>query len=114
MVSIIMSWQEARVFCEGKEQELSSISIFPSKLLVKLFCFLPPVFTFLTEGCTLPAALSGEGKHLVLMFQTREQAVKAQSLCLQVTWIKHHFPRVLFSLRWQVLSDRKNSSLYQF
>lgn len=76
VVFITISWQEARLSCDGKEQELSSISIFPSKLLVKLFCFLPPIFTFLAEGCTLPAALSDEGKHLVVMFQIREQTVK--------------------------------------
>lgn len=114
VVFITISWQEARLSCDGKEQELSSISIFPSKLFVKLFCFLPPIFTFLAEGCTLPAALSDERKHLVVMFQIREQAVKAQSLCLQVTWIKYQFPRMLFSFRWQVLSDRKKSFLYQF
>lgn len=30
--------------CDGTEQELSPISIFPSKLLVQLFPFLPPHF----------------------------------------------------------------------
>jgi len=96
--------------CDGKEQELSSISISitPYTLLVKKFDFLPSLFSFLTEGCTLPAALSDEGKRLVVMFQLREQAVKAQSLCLQVTWRKYQFPRMLFSFRRVVLSDREN------
>lgn len=78
VVFIITSWQEAGLSWDGKGQELSSISIFPSKLPVKLFCFLPPIFTFLAEGCTVPAALSGEGEHLEVKLQSR--AVKAQSL----------------------------------
>lgn len=108
MVFIIVSWQEARLSCDGEERELSSISITPSKLLVKLFRFLPSLSSFLTEGCTLSAALSNEEKHLVVMFQIREQVVKAQNLCLQVNRIKYQFLRMLFSFRWLVLPDRKN------
>lgn len=98
MVFIIISWQEARLSCDGKEQELSSISIVPSKLLVKLFRFLRSLFSFLTEGCMLPAALSDEGK----------QVVKAQSLYLQVTGIKYQLPRMLFTFSWLTLPDREN------
>lgn len=83
VVFIIISWQEARLSCDGKEQELSSISITPSKLPVELFHFLPSLFSFLAEGCMLPAALSDEGKHLVVMFQSREEVMKPQSFCLR-------------------------------
>lgn len=98
----MLSGEEARLSCDGKEQKLSSVSITPSKLLVKLFHFLPSLFSF------LPAALSNEGKHLVVMFQIRERVVKAQSLCLQVTRIKYQFLRMVFLFRWLVLSDRED------
>lgn len=102
MVFIIIGWQEARPSCDSKEQELPSFNITPSRMLLKLFCILPSLFSLMTEGCTLPSVLSDE----VVMFQIRKQVVFLEPLSAG-DQDKIPVSKLLFSFRWLGMSDRK-------